>query len=96
MTNSAANPSTAGDQVVNGLKFVGDIAVIPGIGQMVEGNVGKGIVYGVTGIAANAVLGPWAWIATGLDSYSVSSSGKHLWELFGTSSAAASPSPTNS
>lgn len=93
MANSTANPASAADQLVNGVKFIGDVAVIPGIGQIIEGSVGKGILYGVTGVAANALVGPWGWIAAGLDSYSVSSSGKHLWELFGSSRAAGSPAP---
>jgi len=93
MANSATSPVTAADQMVNGVKFIGDIAVLPGIGQIIEGSLGKGVLYGVTGVAANAIVGPWGWIAAGLDSYSVSASGKHLWELFGTSRAADSPSP---
>lgn len=94
MANSAT-PASAADQAVNGVKLVGDIAVLPGIGQLFEGKVGSGVLYGVTGVAANALLGPWGWIATGLDSYSLSSSGKHLWELFGSKSAE-STSPAKS
>ena len=93
MVNSATSSVTAADQLVNGVKFIGDIAVLPGIGQIIEGSLGKGVLYGVTGVAAHAIVGPWGWIATGLDSYSVSSSGKHLWELFGAPSAAGSPTP---
>ncbi len=92
MANSATNPVTAADQLVNGVKFIGDMAVLPGIGQIIEGSLGKGVLYGVAGVAANAIVGPWGWIATGLDSYSVSASGKHLWELFGAARAAESPS----
>lgn len=91
MANSAKNPVSASDQMVNGVKFVGNMAVLPGIGQIIEGSLGKGVLYGVAGIAANAIVGPLGWIATGLDSYSLSSSGKHLWELFGSSKSADSP-----
>ena len=96
MTNSGTIPVSAADQLVNGVKFVGNVAVLPGIGQIIEGSVGKGVLYGVTGFVAHAIVGPWGWIATGLDSYSVSSSGKHLWELFGSSRAADSPSSAKS
>jgi len=96
MATSATTSATAADQLVNGVKFVGDIAVLPGIGQIIEGSVGKGVLYGVLGFAANAVVGPWGWIATGLDSYSVSSSGKHLWELLGSSGSADSAAPAKS
>ena len=96
MANSATIPVSAADQLVNGVKFIGDVAVLPGIGQIIEGSLGKGVLYGVTGVAAQAIVGPWGWIATGLDSYSVSSSGKHLWELFGASRAADSPTSPKS
>jgi len=79
--------------MVNGVKFIGDMAVLPGIGQIIEGSVGKGVLYGVIGVAANTIVGPLGWIVAGLDSYSLSSSGKHLWELFGAPGAADSPSP---
>ncbi len=94
MASSATNPVTSADQMVNGVKFIGDMAVLPGIGQIVEGNLGKGVLYGVTGIAAGAVIGPLGWIAIGLDSYSLSASGKHLWELFRKPAAAESASTT--
>ena len=96
MANSAAIPVSAADQLVNGVKFIGDVAVLPGIGQIIEGSLGKGVAYGLTGFAANAVVGPLGWIAAGLDSYSVSSSGKHLWELFGSSRPAGDPAPAKS
>ena len=93
MADSAATPVSAADQMVNGAKFIGSVAFLPGINQIIEGNLGKGVLYGVTGVAAVAIVGPLGWIVTGLDSYSLSSSGKHLWELFGAPSAAGSPTP---
>ena len=94
MANSATSPVPAVDHMVNGVKFIGDMAVLPGIGQIIEGSLGKGVLYGVTGVAASAIVGPVGWIVAGLDSYSLSSSGKHLWELFGAPRAADSPAPT--
>jgi hypothetical protein len=83
MADSAATtPVSGGQQLVNGTKFVGDVALMPGLSQMVEGRVGTGLVYGITGILARSAFGPLGWLMTGLDSYSVSSTGKHLWELF--------------
>ncbi|MDP1547832.1 MAG: hypothetical protein Q8L87_17630 [Anaerolineales bacterium] len=95
MANSAQIPVSAADQLVNGVKFIGDVAVLPGIGQIIEGRLGTGVVYGLAGFAAHAVVGPLGWIAAGLDSYSVSSSGNHLWELFGSSRAAVVQSPAS-
>ena len=82
MANSP-NPVPAVDQMVNGVKFIGNMAVLPG----------KGVLYGVTGVAASVIAGPLGWIVTGLDSYSLSTSGKHLWELYKAPSVADSPSP---
>jgi hypothetical protein len=83
----ATNPTT-GAQVVNAAKLVADVGILPGIGQLAEGRVAEGALYGVSGLAAKAILTPLlgplglvAWVAIGLDSYSKSSSGKHLWEL---------------
>jgi len=76
---------SAGDQVVNAVKFLADISIMPGSSQVVEGNVGSGLVYGVAGWAAKVMGGPLLWSVVGLDSYSMSASGKHLWELLDTS-----------
>jgi hypothetical protein len=76
---NTATPSSA-EQVVNGAKFVADLALLPGASQIVEGKVVSGLTYGLAGLAARAFLGPLGWVATGLDSYSLSASGKHLWE----------------
>jgi hypothetical protein len=66
---------------VNGVKFVGDVAVMPGLSQIVEGSVGKGILYMAAGVLARSAFGPLGWLVAGLDSYAVSSSGRHLWQL---------------
>jgi hypothetical protein len=82
-----SNPGP-GAQVVNAAKLVGDVAILPGVGQLAEGKIAEGAMYGVGGLAAKALLAPvlgplaWlAWVGLGLDSYSKSSAGKHLWEL---------------
>lgn len=81
------NPAP-GAQVVNGVKLVADVGVLPGIGQFVEGNIAEGAMYSIGGLATKAILVPvlgvplgiLAWVALGLDSYSKSSTGAHLWE----------------
>jgi hypothetical protein len=70
-----------GEQVTNGVKVLAELALLPGSSQIVEGKVGAGILYGVAGFAAKAVFGPLGWIVAGLDSYSVSASGQHLWQF---------------
>jgi|SRR6516225_9560878 hypothetical protein len=74
-------PPTAGNQVMNAVKFIADVSILPGSSQIVEGSVGPGLLYGAAGFAAMAIGGPLLWLGVGLDSYSMSASGKHLWEL---------------
>lgn len=84
MAYEATTEPKAADQVVNGVKLIADVAVLPGLGQLAEGKIAEGAIYGVGGLAATALLGPlgWiAWVGFGLDSYSKSASGRHLWEL---------------
>lgn len=83
--NDAPSP---GSQVLNAVKFLANTAVMPGTSQIVEGQVGSGVVYGLVGLLGRALLGPMGVLVVGLDSYSKSAAGKHLWELFGSPSAA--------
>jgi hypothetical protein len=91
---------TAGEQVANGLKLVANVAVLPGTSQLVEGKVKEGVLYGAAGVAAkmlSPLLGPlwWVpWVGVGLDSYSKSASGRHIWEFATKSHAVAPPPPT--
>ena len=88
MTDQPPNGPGPGEQVVNALKLIADVVVLPGSGQLVEGKVREGVLYGLIGLTARAVspviLGPlwWVtWLGVGLDSFSRSTAGKHLWEL---------------
>jgi hypothetical protein len=96
MSQEQRAPSPGG-QVLNAAKFIADTAVMPGSSQLVEGDVGTGIVYGVAGAVVtwltHSFLGPLGWLAVGLDSYSMSSSQKHLWQHF-FGSAPSEPSAT--
>jgi hypothetical protein len=74
-------PLSGGTQVMNAVKFIADVSILPGSSQIVEGSVGPGLLYSAAGVAAWAIGGPWLWLGVGLDSYSMSASGKHLWEL---------------
>lgn len=93
MVGSSANSApSVGDQLVNGAKVIADLALIPGASQIVEGKVGSGLLFGLAGIAAKTAIGPIGWIAAGLDSYSKSATGKHLWQLISEPKASA-PAP---
>nr|WP_294549490.1 hypothetical protein [uncultured Rhodopila sp.] len=67
------------------MKFAADVAVLPGSSRIVEGDLGRGLLYAGGGILSRYLLpgafGAFGWVAIGLDAFSVSSSGKHLWEL---------------
>lgn len=83
MADGSTTSPTPGAQVVNGVKLVADVGILPGIGQLAEGKITEGALYGLGGIAAKVLLGPIGWlgfIAVGLDSYSKSTTGNHLWE----------------
>jgi hypothetical protein len=77
-----------GNQAVNAVKLVADVGVLPGLGQLFEGKIAEGAMYGVGGLATKAILAPvlggplglLAWVALGLDSYAKSSTGAHIWE----------------
>ena len=87
-SDRASERPSAGEQVVNALKLVADVSILPGSSQLVEGKVKEGLLYGLTGLASKIVLtpvlGPAVWIPqilVGLDSFSKSASGRHLWEM---------------
>src|SRR5262245_19847614 len=96
---SAAAPS-AGEQVVNALKFLADDRILPGASQLVQGNVSSGVLYGLAGIGSRALLGPlgWLpWLVAGLDSFSMSVSNKHLLgHFFPPMPQASTPAPPSS
>ena len=84
-TTSKSAPKTtltAGAMAINGVKAVADLGVLPGAGQIIDGDVRSGFLYAVGGLAARAVLGPIGWLAFGADAASKSISGKHLHEHF--------------
>ena len=84
MAKPESTPPSIGEQIFNGVKLVADLVFVPGASHIVEGRVGSGILYAAGGFAARyllpGILGPVGWIAVGLDSYSVSASGRHFWE----------------
>jgi len=83
-----SDQTSTGQQVTNALKLLADVAIMPGSSQLVEGKVAEGALYGVAGLAGKLLISPllgplfWVpWVAVGLDSFSKSVDGKHLWEL---------------
>jgi hypothetical protein len=85
----SATPATT--VLANAAKLVGEIAVVPGVSLAVDGDVKSGALHAAAAIAGALVLGPFlgtaAWIASGLDSYSKSVTGRHLHQLLGKKAA---------
>jgi hypothetical protein len=81
-TKSAPTTTTAGTLVVNGAKLVGDLGILPGTSQFIDGNVKSGVLYAAGGLAARAFIGPVAFLLFGVDSLSKSITGKHIHQHF--------------
>src|SRR5213075_382483 len=67
------NDTTPGTLLVNGVKVLGEVAVVPGASLIVDGQVKSGIFHAAGGLLGLAilgpVLGPLTWLAVGADSY---------------------------
>jgi len=93
-SNDPNLPSTSSDPVGNVVKLIGELAVVPGASQLLDGNVGSGMAHAVVGWAARILLGAPAMLVVAANSYSRSVSDKslltHIRELF------SSPEPPRS
>jgi Family of unknown function (DUF6072) len=81
-TTASPAPATAGNMLVNGVKAIAELGVLPGSSLLVDGDIKSGTLHVVAGLAARAFLGPIGWLAVGADSFSKSVSGKHLHQHF--------------
>ena len=77
--------TTPSDVFANGARLVGDV-VLPGVSQVVNGDIKSGTAHAAVALAAGAVLGgllvPVVWAAAGLNSYSRSVTGRNVFEHF--------------
>jgi len=82
----ADTATTPGGVLTNAAKLVGEYALIPGVSLAADGDVKGGIIHAAAAVAAGVVLGPVlgpiGWIAAGIDSYSKSVTGRHVYEHF--------------
>ena len=68
----------------NGLKMIGEIALIPGTSQFVDGRIKSGVIHAVAGLTAGAVLGAPAFLAVCANSLSISLTKRSLFDnIFG-------------
>ena len=86
-----AEKSTSPGILTNAAKLLGEFLVIPGVSLAVDGDVKSGVLHAAAAVAAGValgpVLGPIGVLAAGLDSYSKSVSGMHIYEHFKKASA---------
>jgi hypothetical protein len=81
----AESKTTPSGMLVNGVKAVGEVAIVPGLSLLVDGDVKGGVLHAAAAVVAGAILGPFAaigWLVVGADSYSKSLTGQHFHELF--------------
>ena len=67
--------------VTNGFKGVAEV-LLPGSSLLMDGDIKKGAMHTVGGLAGRVVLGPVGWFAAAANSYSNSVTGKNLHEHF--------------
>jgi hypothetical protein len=70
-----------GTIALNAVKGIAD-ASLPGASLLIEGNIKSGTLHVVSGLVARALFGPIGWIAVAADSFSLSVTGKHLYQQF--------------
>jgi hypothetical protein len=71
-----------GTPVLNGVKAVGEVCVIPGASMILDGNVKGAAVHIAGAYVARAVIGPVGWVYFAADSFSKSVTGKSLYQYF--------------
>lgn len=64
--------------VGNGVKLVGELAILPGTSHLLDGDIKTGALYAVVGFAARAIIGGPAALLVAADSFSRSTSEKGL------------------
>jgi hypothetical protein len=64
----------------NGLKLIGEVAVLPGSGLLLEGQVVNGLLHTGTAYLAGMAIGPIGWILVVADSYAQATTGRPLWD----------------
>jgi hypothetical protein len=85
MSDPAPGDANAG-ALVNGVKALAEIAVLPGSSLLMTGETANGLLHTVGAVAAAALFGPIGWGLVVADSLSKSIAGRHLWQ-------SASPTP---
>lgn len=64
--------------VGNGVKLVGELAILPGTSHLLEGDIKTGALYAVAAFAAKALIGGPAAFLVAADSFARSTSEKGL------------------
>ncbi len=70
------------DKVMNGAKVVSEAIFAPGSSLLIDGDVKNGVLHLAGGLAAKTLLGPAGWALAAANSYSLSTTNRHLHEHF--------------
>jgi Family of unknown function (DUF6072) len=62
----------------NVVKLIGEVAILPGTSEFLEGHIASGTAHAALGFAAKALLGVPGALLVAADSYSSSVTGKYL------------------
>src|SRR5215471_6248723 len=68
------------DTISNAVKLIGELAIVPGTSQFLDGNITSGAVHAALGLAAGALLGIPGIILIAANSYSQSVSQQSLYD----------------
>lgn len=83
MASEKETLSPAGE-ILNAVKLVGDLVVLPGVSLLMQGKVPEGGAHAILGFLAarmlGTVAGPVCWILLAANSYAKSTSGSYLHE----------------
>jgi hypothetical protein len=82
MTTETTTAPPTGTPLLNGVKAAGEAYIIPGASLMLDGNVKGGVIHMAGAYAARALFGPIGWAYFAADSFSLSVSGKHIYQQF--------------
>lgn len=74
--------TTPGRILVNGVKAIADVGVLPGSSLLIDGDVKSGALHAIGGLLAGAIFGPIGWLAFSADAFSKSVSGRNLHRHF--------------
>jgi hypothetical protein len=82
----------AGTVAINAVKGIADFT-LPGASLLFEGDIKSGTLHVVSGVLLRALIGPIGWFAVAADAFSLSTTGKHIYQQFVNVNVNPTPTP---